>query len=112
MERSRVYTMLRDAVLAYSEKFHSADLEVFAIEMELNSRPGRAGSSDPALLYEFNKAFPETVSISAALMLASDYIERELVDLRHLDVAKEIVRDFRLAACSPEMRTEILKDWV
>lgn len=110
LQRSRIYAMLRDALFAYSEKLHSLDVEIFAVEMGLN--PRRGGSSDPALLDEFNKAFPETVGVSAALLLAADYIEREIVDLRHVDVAKHIVRDVRLAACSPEMRTGILKDWI
>jgi len=109
LQRSRLYAMLRDALFAYSEKLHSVDVEVFAVEMELDTQ--RERSADPALLDEFNKAFPETVGASAALMLAADYIEHELVDLRHVAVAKDIVREFRLAACSPEMQTEILKDW-
>ncbi len=109
MERVQVYAMLRDTLFAYSEKLHSVDLEIFSIEMELDERTG--ASADPALLDEFNKAFPERLSASAALILAADYIEREIVGLRRIDLARGLVAEFRVAACSSEGRAELLRKW-
>jgi hypothetical protein len=109
LKRSRIYAILRDTLFAYSESLHSVDVEIFAVEMELDTMTGE--SADPALLSEFNKAFPDDLSVGAALMLAADYVDREIVGLRHIELARSIVRDFRLAACAPEMRNGNLKGW-
>lgn len=96
LSRVNVYNALREGLLAYSEQLHSAEIEIFAIEMELDSSSG--DSYDPALFDEFQRLVPETVDLAAAFSLAADFIDREVVTLRQVKAAQKIVNDLRVAS--------------
>ena len=99
--------LLREALFEYSTLKHSADLEIFAHEMSIDTNGSH--SADPALLDEFMKIFPETVSLRQCLLLAADYVDAELLQLRHVDAAKEIAEDFRTGAMCPEQMAYVLR---
>lgn len=97
---SAAFEMLRGLLLQYAEIMSSADVEIFAIEMEMI--PGSSDSADPALWDEFSKACAEPLSVRQAISLVAEFVEKELVVLRHVDSAKRIVEDLRAALKSPE----------
>lgn len=102
LRRLDVYNRLREGLFAYSEQLHSAEIEIFAIEMEIDSSTG--DSYDPALFDEFQKLVPETMTLAEAFSLAADYIDREIVTLRHVKAAQKIVNDLRVASVFPSSR--------
>lgn len=96
LRRVDVYNRLREGLFAYSEQLGSAEIEIFAIEMERNLSTG--DSYDPALFDAFQRLFPETVTLAEAFALAADYVDREIVTLRHVKPAQKIVNDLRVAS--------------
>ena len=105
MKRLEAYETLRLALQALSTELKSADLEIFAIEMEFDE----AGISyDPALWEEFKSRFPDQASVTASLMLAADFVEAEVIGLRGIDAAISFAIALRRAACN---RDDLYKSW-
>jgi hypothetical protein len=100
-----LYDMLRTALLEYSRLFASVDIEIFAIEMEID--PDCAQSADPALWDEFQKRCREGNSTAELIAAAADFVEHEIVLLRHVEVAKQIVSDLRSASLIQAMRLNL-----
>jgi hypothetical protein len=110
LQRDEIYRLLHDTLEGYSKQFQSVDIEIFAYEME--SPPGGTDSRDPALLDEFSKLVPQCVEAREAFDLVADYLQKELIELRHLDIGKTIVDDFRRAANRADGESDILRRWL
>ena len=109
LERNAVYEALRELLDVYSIALKSTAIEIFAIEME---RPDELVTSyDPALLDEFERLYPPLVSPEEARELAAQYVNAELVVLRRIDGAKQIVDDLRLGCSALEGPNELLQRW-
>jgi hypothetical protein len=104
-----VYNKLRASLFDYARQLQSFQLETFAIEMELI--PGTTDSADPALLDEFLKACPGSMTLGEAYAIAAAYLERELVQLRHVGAAARIVEDLRSASTDPQSVAPPLRLW-
>ena len=99
MDQITTFTKLRQSLLAYAMQFRSAELEIFAIEMQMEADTGL--SCDPALFQEFSKNWKGEASLSDAYARAADFVEKELVTLLKIPEASRIVADLRHASSVP-----------
>jgi hypothetical protein len=87
--------LLQLTIADYAMSLASADLEMFAYEMELI--PGAEASLDPALRSEFMKRYAHTLPTECALVIAAEYVKSELVVLRRVTLAERIVSEMQMA---------------